>query len=55
MKQECSETVDQYLVRLRHQIDNCSFEDDIDEQIREHVISKCRYVSTKEKKLLEKV
>ena len=33
MKQGDSETIDQFVVRLRHQAENCSFGDDFNEQI----------------------
>ena len=53
MKQRDSETVDQFIVRLRHQAENCSFGDDFNEQIRDQVIDKCKS-SALRKKLLEK-
>ncbi|XP_053391748.1 uncharacterized protein LOC128554499 [Mercenaria mercenaria] len=51
-KQEHSETVEQYVSRLRQKAIHCEFEN-TDEQIRDQVIEKCK--STKlRKKLLEK-
>jgi hypothetical protein len=40
MKQEDGETVDQFMVKLRHQAENCSFGEGHPEQIREQVIDK---------------
>lgn len=52
MRQEENETVDQYIVRLRQKGVLCSFTD-LDEQIRDQVIEKCRSHKLRVK-LLEK-
>ena len=52
LKQEDTETVDQYVTRLRKQSDNCMW-DNSQEQIRDQVIDKCKSVSLR-RKLLEK-
>ena len=42
MRQEDSKTVDQFVTRLRRQAENCNFEENRKEQIRDQVIDKCR-------------
>ena len=53
MLQEESETVDQFVTRLRRQAENCMFEEQKEEQIRDQVIDKCRSRKLR-RKLLEK-
>ena len=53
MKQEDGETIDQFVIKLRHQAENCDFGDQHTEQIRDQVIDKCRS-SKLRRKLLEK-
>ena len=53
MRQEDGETIDQFVVKLKNQADNCSFEDDVTEQIRDQVIDKCKSSSLR-KRLLER-
>lgn len=42
MNQEDSETVDQFIIRLRQQAKNCGFGDRTDENVRDQVIHACR-------------
>lgn len=53
MKQEDGETIDQFVIKLRHQAENCSFGEQLAEQIRDQVIDKCRS-SALRRKLLER-
>ena len=52
LKQEEGETVDQFITQLRHQAENCSW-DDADELIRDQVIDKCRSADLRRKLLLK--
>ena len=53
MLQQDSETIDQFVTGLMRQADNCMFEANKNEQIRDWVIDKCRSSNLK-RKLLEK-
>lgn len=54
MKQEEDETIDQFVTRLRRQTENCEFEaSDIDNQIRDQILHKCKSQKLHEK-LLDK-
>ncbi|KAK7104470.1 hypothetical protein V1264_019182 [Littorina saxatilis] len=53
MSQEESETVDQFITRLRQQAKNCGFDDKLDENVRDQVIHGCKS-SKLRVKLLEK-
>ncbi|PFX25919.1 Retrovirus-related Pol polyprotein from transposon opus [Stylophora pistillata] len=52
LKQEGGETVDQFITRLRHQAENCNW-DNADEPIRDQVIDKCRSDDLRRKLLLK--
>ena len=52
MRQEDGETIDQFVVKLKNQADNCSFRNDVTEQIRDQVIDKYKSSSLR-KRLLE--
>ena len=52
-KQEESETVDQFVVRLSNQAANCEFGTSKNEQIRDQIIDKCKSTELR-RKLLEK-
>ncbi|PFX17108.1 Vacuolar protein sorting-associated protein 26B-B [Stylophora pistillata] len=52
LKQEGGETVDQFITRLRHQAENCTW-DNKDEPIRDQVIDKCRSDDLRRKLLLK--
>ena len=51
MKQESSETIDQFASRLRTQALNCDFGDAIDENIRDQIIDKCNSAQLRTKLL----
>lgn len=51
--QEPEETMDHFVVRLRRQSDKCSFGENADEQIRDHILDKCSS-ATLRRKFLEK-
>ena len=53
MRQEEGETIDQFVVKLKNQADNCGFGDDVTEQIRDQVIDKCKSLSLR-KRMLER-
>ena len=53
MVQEENETVDQYAVRLRRKAQQCDFGDQMEAQIRDQIVSKCRSNELR-RKLLEK-
>lgn len=53
MSQEESETVDQFITRLRQQAKNCGFGDKLDENVRDQVIHACKSAKLRVK-LLEK-
>ena len=53
MKQESSESVDQFVIRLTHQAENCNFGSQQTEQIRDQVIDRCRSSGLR-RKLLER-
>ena len=54
MAQEENETVDQYAVRLRRKAQQCDYGDQMEGQIRDQIVSKCRSNELR-RKLLEKV
>ena len=49
-----NETVDQYAVRLRRKAQQCDYGDQMEGQIRDQIVSKCRSNELR-RKLLEKV
>ena len=53
MHQEENETIDQFVAKLRRQADLCEFGTDMDNQIRDQVVDKCKSQHLR-KKLLEK-
>ena len=53
MKRANSESVDQFVIRLTHQAENCNFGSQWTEQLRDQVIDKCR-LSGLRRKLLER-
>ena len=53
MKQESSESVDQFVIRLTHQAENCNFGSQQTKQIRDQVIDRCRSSGLR-RKLLER-
>ena len=53
MVQEENETVDQYAVRLRRKAQQCDYGDQMEAQIRDQIVSKCRSNELR-RKLLEK-
>ena len=53
MKQESGESIDQFVIRLTHQAENCNFGGQQTEQIRDQVIDKCRSSGLR-RKLLER-
>ena len=53
MKQENSESVDQFVIRLTHQAENCNFGSKRTEQLCDQVMDKCRSSGLR-RKLLER-
>ena len=53
MRQEVSESVDQFVIRLMLQAENCNFSNQQVDQIRDQVIDECKS-SVLRRKLLEK-
>ena len=53
MKQDSSESVDQFVIRLTHQAENCNFGSQQTKQIRDQVITRCRSSGLR-RKLLER-
>ena len=52
LKQEEGETVDQFMTRLRRQVENCNW-DNADEPLRDQVIDKCGSANLRRKLLLK--